>query len=273
MKTSPIQTRSFCGFARVDAVMVLFSLLLLALVAWAAVWVGGEKRQIWVCAHHMKTLGQAFAEFTQAHNGALPPAVVDNGKNSTSWDSEIAVYLQSELTKSNSPRAIKSLETQLSPLFKCPSDREPRHGGLPRSYSMPMYDINLVGWPPDHNSVGGIGLYLNAKTIKKARGADSAESPDYMPVIKTSMVPDPADTALLVERVSSLNVLWATKYACITSTKEQFEAKTPFAAKDFHGGKMNCLMLDGHVELLWPVQSGGHVGAGNEGVWTIKPGD
>ena len=185
--------------------MVLFSLLLLALVAWAAVWVGGEKRRIWVCEHHMKTLGQAFAEYAQDHKNALPPAVVDDGKNSTSWDSEIAVYLQSELTKSNSPQAIKSLKAKIAPLFKCPSDREPRRGGLTRSYSMPMYDINLVGWPPDHNSVGGIGLYLNAKTIKKAREADSAESPGYMPVIKTSMIPDPADTALLVERISSQN--------------------------------------------------------------------
>lgn len=252
--------------------MALFSVLLLALVAWAAVWVGGEKRRTWVCAHHMKTLGQAFAEYAQDHSGALPPAVLDNGKNNTSWDSEIVVYLQPELTKSNSPRAIKSLETQLSHLFKCPSDREPRHGGLPRSYSMPMYDINLVGWPPDHNSVGGIGLYLNAKTIKKAREADFAESPDYVPVIKTSMVPDPADTALLVERISNLNVLWATKYACITSTKEQFEAKTSFAARDFHGGKMNYLMLDGHVELMLPLQSAGFVGAGG-GLWTIRAGD
>ena len=86
------------------------------------------------------------------------------------------------------------------------------------------------------------------------------------------MVPDPADTALLVERISNLNVLWATKYACITSTKEQFEAKTSFAARDFHGGKMNYLMLDGHVELMLPLQSAGFVGAGG-GLWTIRAGD
>jgi prepilin-type processing-associated H-X9-DG protein len=272
MKTLPIQDWSLCGFARVDAVMVLFSLLLLALVAWAAVWVGGEKRRIWVCAHHMKTLGEAFTGYAKDHGGALPPASVDDGKKSISWDSEIAVYLQPELTKSNSPQAIKSLKAKIAPLFKCPSDRQPRRGGLPRSYSMPVYDINRVGWPPDQNAVGGLGLSLDAKTIKKAREADFAESPDYMPAIKTSMVPDPADTALLVERISSLNALWAIKDASITSTKEQFDAKASFAPKAFHGGKMNYLMLDGHVELMLPLQSAGFVGAGG-GLWTIRAGD
>jgi len=137
---------------------------------------------------------------------------------------------------------------------------------------MPMYDINRVGWPPDKNSLGGLGLYLDAQTIQTAREADSTKSADYVPAIKTSMVPDPADTALLVERISIPNALWGTKYACIISTREQFDAKT-FAAEDFHGGKMNYLMLDGHVELLLPIQAGGHVGAGNEGLWSIRSGD
>jgi prepilin-type processing-associated H-X9-DG protein len=77
---------------------------------------------------------------------------------------------------------------------------------------------------------------------------------------------------LLVERISIPNALWQTKFACIISAKEQFDAKTIDQNK-FHGGKLNYLMLDGHVELLRPIQSGGHVGAGNQGLWTIRPGD
>ena len=118
---------------------------------------------------------------------------------------------------------------------------------------------------------GGVGLYLDAKRLEKVRKAMPGESADYLPAIKLAMVLTPADTALLVERISIQNALWATKFACIVSTKEQFDAKT-FEAKDFHGGKLNYLMLDGHVELLAPAQSAGFTG-GVGGLWTISPTD
>lgn len=137
---------------------------------------------------------------------------------------------------------------------------------------MPMYDINKVGWPPEVNSPGGLGLYLDAKAIAKAREVMPTAPANYIPAIKISMVPAPADTALLVERINIPNALWQTKYAYIISAKEQFDAKT-IAQEKFHGGKMNYLLLDGHVELLWPIQSGGHVGSGNQGLWTIRPDD
>src|ERR1017187_8898551 len=249
------------GFTRTDALTVIGVVCLLGVLVWAGISIAGEKRRIWVCAHHLKTLGRAFGDYAQDHKGALPPAVFDDGQRSTSWDREIAVYLEPELAKQNLPDQQKALEAKVAPVFKCPSDRELRGGALPRSYSMPMYDINRAGWPPDANSLGGLGLYVDAKTLAKAREAMPSELPDYVPAIKISMVPAPADTALLVERISIPNALWQTKYACIISAKEQFDAKT-FAAKDFHGGKMNYLMLDGHVELLWPVQSGGQTGSG-----------
>ena len=254
--------------------MVLFSLLLLALVAWAAVWTGGEKRRIWVCAHHLKTLGQAFAEYAQDHNGALPLAAVDDGTNSTSWDKEIAVYLEPALARQNSTEKQKELEMKIAYLFKCPSDRVPRRGGGPRSYSMPMYDIARFGWPPEKNSSGGLGLHLDAKTLQAAREATPSESPDYIPAIKISMAPAPADTALLVECINIQNALWTPKLACLASSKEQFSAKT-FKAMDFHGGKMNYLMLDGHVELLssqTPALLPGR-NADYPDIWTIKGGN
>ena len=131
---------------------------------------------------------------------------------------------------------------------------------------MTLYDVNQIGWPPDATSIGGLGLYLDAKGLAKAREVDAAESPDYLPAIKTSLVTDPKDTALLVERISLLNALWGPKCALTASASEQFEART-FEAKDFHGGKMNYLMLDGHVELQSP-----HMPWLN-GLWTIRVGD
>ena len=49
----------------------------------------------------MKTLGRAFQEYANDHKGALPPAAYDDGKRASSWDREIAVYLEPELGKQN----------------------------------------------------------------------------------------------------------------------------------------------------------------------------
>jgi prepilin-type processing-associated H-X9-DG protein len=272
IKIAGKQVSQTSGYTRTDIVFVTGTLFLVAILAWATVWATGEKRRIFVCAHHLKTLSRAFDDYAHDHTDTLPPAVFDDGTTNTSWDREISVYLEPVSTGQNSPDSQKMWEAKVAPIFKCPSDHELRGGAEPRSYSMPMYDIKQAGWPPTSDSLGGLGLYLDIKAIEKARAADLNDSPDYRPAIKTSIVTAPSDTALLVERISILNALWATKFACITSTKQQFDAKT-FAAKDFHGGKMNYLLLDGHVELLWPIQSGGHIGSGDQGLWTIRPGD
>ena len=262
------------GFGRVDAISAFGGVLLLGILVWCGFAVGGERRRIFVCAHHEKILGDAFNGYASDQGDALPRAVLNDGTNSTSWDKEIAPYLVD-----SSGHGVNSLSSngmdQVAYLFKCPSDKEPRGGSLPRSYSMPIYDLNKVEWPPTEDCLGGLGLNLDAKSLKKVRGSGGEgrgvdATGDWIPAIKRSMVPDPADTALLVERISILNALWQTKYACVVAPREQFDAKT-FRAKDFHGGKMNYLMLDGHVELLWPAQSGGHLGSENQGLWTIRP--
>jgi prepilin-type processing-associated H-X9-DG protein len=267
MKIPSTRNCFFGGFTPADALMLVGVLFLLAVLVWAGNLVAGEQRRIFLCAHHMKLLGHAFSDYAHDHDNTLPPAVLDDGTEKTSWDTEIAPYLEPGLAKENSPGQRRTLEAKVAPLFKCPSDREPREA-LPRSYSMPMYDVNHVGWPPDDNSVGGLGLYLDAKALRKI-GEMLPDGSKTLPAIKLSMALAPSDTALLGERISILNVLWQTKCACISSPKEQFEAKT-FESKDFHGGKMNYLMLDGHVELLTPLQTGGI--DGHNGIWSIKKG-
>ena len=142
---------------------------------------------------------------------------------------------------------------------------------------MPTYDVNRAGWPPDPDSLGGLGLCLDAGRLQTIRADMSEEEASRIPAITTAMAPAPADTALLVECININNALWGTKLACIETTKEQ-EPRT-LDVKKFHGGKFNFLMLDGHVELLSPVEAVGHAGTpGNQarthyGVWTIRIGD
>jgi prepilin-type processing-associated H-X9-DG protein len=263
-----IQTCSVRGFTRIDASFIVIALLLLAAVAWAWNWASGENRRIWVCAHHMKALGCAFAEYAQEHNGTLPPAYFNDGQISNSWDMEIAPYLETQSARQNPTIGQRDLRDEITYFYKCPSDITPRRHGAPRSYSMPMYDINMFGWPPTINSMGGVGLYVDAKILRNFQRTGSS---DLAPAIKISMVPSPADTALLVECINNQNVLWNPNFACISSSEEQFNGKT-MKFKDFHNTKMNHLMLDGHVELLssqslalLPDQNSDH-----PNIWAIK---
>jgi len=274
IKKLKIQSCSIRAFTRIDASFVVFAVLLLAAVGWVGIGAGRNEWQSSVCARHLTTLGQAFLAYAHDHDGALPPAMYDDGHTSNTWDTVIAGYLlpsTAPFSDKSSPLSADQ-EKQIAYLFQCPADHEPRWTGTPRSYSMPIYDINSAGWPPDVNSLGGLGLSLDRRTLRKARAAMPPELAKTIPSITTSMVPAPDDTALLVECVSSINVLWQSPCACIVSTENQFKANT-FKVKDFHGGKMNYLMLDGHVETMLPVQSGGHLASGDQGVWTIRPGD
>ena len=260
------------GFTRLDAVITFGGGLLLVLALSAWLMNAGERARTFICARHLCAMGRAFSEYAHDHNGALPPAVLDAGVgDSTSWDVEIAPYLNTGLPKAGSLEGKKQAESQWAYVFHCPSDTEPHGGALPRSYSMPMYDVGKDGWPPTANSLGGLGLYLDARALARIRRSMGEEPGDPMPAINISEVSDPSDTALLVERISILNVLWHTRYACILSTQEQFDAKT-IEQRRFHDGKMNYLFLDGHVELLFPVQSCGLAGTGG-GSWTIQAGD
>ena len=256
------------AFTRTDVFVTVGVVCLLGMLVWAGIAVAGEKRRIFFCASHLKTLGRAFAEYVQEHQDVLPPAVVMEGTNSTSWDREIAGYLDAKWDKRKSPEQQKAAVAKIATTFKCPSDREPRGDANVRSYSMPMYDVNRAGWPPKPDSVGGLGLYLDAKNLASLRTTEPAGIAGGLPGIKTSLAGAPADTALLVERISILNALWATRFACTESSEEQFDAKT-FSAREFHGGKMNYLMLDGHVEFMAPKQSRRFMG----GVWTLRQGD
>lgn len=182
------------GFSRMDAVFALGGgfLLVLAFSAWLMN--AGERARTFICARHLDAMGRAFSEYAHDHNGALPPAVLDAGEgDSTSWDVEIAPYLNTGLPKAGSPEGQKQAESQWAYVFHCPSDTEPHGGALPRSYSMPMYDVGKNGWPPTANSLGGLGLYLDAKALARIRRSMGEEPGDPMPAINISEVSDPAN--------------------------------------------------------------------------------
>jgi prepilin-type processing-associated H-X9-DG protein len=260
------------GFTRMDAITLTFSMMLIGAIGWAGFWLGGEKRRIWACENHLKELGQTFTSYTYDHRGNLPVGVYDDGKTSNTWDHELMADLEPKNSGSGKSDGKDEPAPSVRSIFKCPSDPGPYAGGLARSYAMPIYDINKAGWPADQNSESGLGLYLDKRTLRKAHMAMDDSPSGAIPALNVTAVPDPSGTALLVECIVTGNHIGQIKYACAASVKDQFQIST-VKPEDFHGGKMNYLLLDGHVELLSPAQSGGQVGADNQGMWTIRPED
>jgi len=229
----------------------------------------GETRRIWMCKHRLGGLGAAFAKYAKDSGNSLPPAVVDVGRVTTTWDMAVAPYLSGSRSATD-PAHQEELKQKLWSMFHCPSDTEPRGGEKPRSYSMPMYDVKKVGWPPTADSQGGLGLYLDADRLKLAREAVPTLPAGSTPAIQLSIVAEPSWTALLVEQVTIRNTMCSTGFAVTPGPREQWNAKT-ISLEKFHRGRLNYLMLDGHVERLTIRESGGH--AGNGGVWTIRAWD
>lgn len=256
------------GVTRRDVVFLVFSVCVLAALGWRALG-GGEFQRTLACKYKLGRLGAAFAQYADENARAIPPAALETGRGYTTWDTVLGRYLAN--TRAGDGAATGSeLIQRTAAAFHCPSDTEPRGGEKPRSYSMPMYDVKREGWPPVVSSQGGLGLYLDAERLKLACEAAPVGLQSSIPSIRISMVPDPAWTALLVERVAIRNVLGTHEFVVTAGPREQWAAKTIELDK-FHRGRLNYLMLDGHVERLSIRESGGH--AGNGGVWTIRPWD
>src|SRR4051794_20527195 len=106
------------GFTRPDATMIIGMAFLLGMLAWLGIAATGEKRRTLLCAHRMKMLGRAFGDYAKDHNDMLPPAVFEDGRNSTSWDREIAVYLSPALGRQHLPEKQTALEAEVASSFK-----------------------------------------------------------------------------------------------------------------------------------------------------------
>jgi len=93
--------------------------------------------------------------------------------------------------------------------------------------------------------------------------------------INLDIVRDPADTMLATEKAAPNNQLY-TLNATIRTTSEHVDG---IRLRNYHGGLINYLMVDGHVASLkpettvgWQGQSGTNA-ATHKGIWTIKAGD
>jgi prepilin-type processing-associated H-X9-DG protein len=254
------------AFTQVDLLATMVGVALLA--AWFGFSHMGERGRIAGCTRNLRVLGEATQEFANDHGSALPPAGVELLQ--TTWDMQLSPYLKPSLAKSNSPSDWRPLQQVVAPRFLCPSDPILR-GDHPRSYAMSAHNMEPINWPPGPANTTGVGLWWSNDKITALLGDRSnSQNLEALMLVKFSWLPDPANTLLLTEYPYEDNRMGVMHRLTIANTTEQSAGMANMPAQ-FHHGRFNYLMADGHVESLTPLQTGAPGGDG--GIWTIKAGD
>jgi prepilin-type processing-associated H-X9-DG protein len=247
------------GFTHLDLAVVL------ALVLLVGLWVGcgyvGERGRTSRCARNLAALGKAMHSYAAEHGDALPPAGVLVGKYESSWDLAVVRYLRPGAAKENNA----AMAQTVSRTFTCPSDHL-SHAGAVRSYSMSSNNMTLQNWPPGPDTATGAGLNWDKGSIQRLLGEDAPEKPESLPGVKLADIPNPARTVLLTEMLSPDNAMGKYQLASISGSAQQRQALTN-AGVNIHHGRLNYLMVDGHVEALSMLAAGWD---GSGGIWTLK---
>ncbi|MEI8288535.1 MAG: hypothetical protein WCH99_03625 [Verrucomicrobiota bacterium] len=261
------------AFTRLDlCVVVVVSAGLLGL---AGLTFTGERGRIAQCKYNLKKIGQGMQQYAAEHEGALPPA--SSSITGVTWDQLLTSYLRPDLVVSNSAYAKRQLKIAVAGRFLCPSDSLVRPH--PRTYVMTGHDMQPENWPPGPENATGVGLVwdkMNAnKLLENSEWNQATTNRNLLPQVKLSWLPAPANTLLVTELVRPDNVYESQRVTTVGSARQQVEQFRGDRAQ-FHHGRFNYLMADGHVELMSPFQTG-NAGAYDADrpadIWTIKAGD
>jgi prepilin-type processing-associated H-X9-DG protein len=241
------------------------------------------------CAANLKQLGVAMAIYEQDNGGRLPYAYVrfvrstDFSPSPEVWDSLIFPLV---------PLGQNGL--QQKHLLRCPADTIPGYNGNPRrTYAMPTHGNREDDWPLAADNNTGVGVWFDTnlgkrhtvfmtnffsfKSTAKADGTPGAPVL-VLPAYKVDMISAPAGTLLLTENAWPANTLFNYHGAVIDSA--QTHVATNLDLSLYHGGKINYLMVDGHVETLYPLESMGQTDPRDgqsspdyHNIWTVRSDD
>ena len=261
------------AFTRLDLCVVV--VLTAGLMGLAGLTFTGERGRIMRCTYNLKKIGQSMQQYATEHDGALPPA--SSSLTAVTWDELVTPYLRPDLVISNSAYAKREFKAAVATRFLCPSDMLVRPH--PRTYVMAGHDMQPDNWPPGPDNATGVGLIWDKphanKILENGEWNQATTNRNILLPVKLSWLPDPANTLLVTESVRPDNQYGSQQATTVSSARQQVEQFIG-DRQQFHYGRFNYLMADGHVELMSPFQTG-NAGAYDADrpadIWTIKAGD
>jgi prepilin-type processing-associated H-X9-DG protein len=248
-------TTSAAAFSRLDLIVVLSIVTCLGAIGATAIAMSQHARMA-QCASNLKQLGAATSLYSKDNDDRLPFAYIQY----TEWESVAWDGLIFSFDKGKSEISSSSLDEKDN-LLKCPSDPVETRS---RTYAMPEHDMSAHNWPPGPENNTGIGLWWScwAQGIASLRNVDPVI--EQLPALRLTTIPTPAITLLLAEHANHENVMFDYHGATISGPDEHLDTQTSRMTR-YHNGKFNYLMLDGHVEQLFPTQK--------VEMWTIRHSD
>ncbi|NBR87083.1 MAG: hypothetical protein EB141_05285 [Verrucomicrobia bacterium] len=285
--SSVFRIRSRLGFSRLELVVVTAIISFLCGLSVSYLRGLSLKSKATVCRENLRQLSLGMLLYINESDGRLPYAsLVQNTRSQSTWDTLVSPAVRSQL-KSPDPNVAAPPQSKVNELLLCPADRvkpadwAAKYKLRRRTYAMPQHDMRQANWPPGPDNATGVGLWWSfgsKGTNQPSSLIYNAEEPTKQASVRTGMILQPKATILLAEQAKTNNIVANGQGSTINCAADHLDTAL-LPLKNYHQGKFNYLMVDGHVEFLSPDQTVGATGEAGDnprkhlGMWTIRAKD
>jgi prepilin-type N-terminal cleavage/methylation domain-containing protein/prepilin-type processing-associated H-X9-DG protein len=298
-------SRRVAGFTLIELLVVIAIIAILAGMLLPSLAKAKTKGQTAACMSNLKQIGVALTMYSDDNSDRIPYAGIylNTGTPAWSWDDIMSSHLgQPETAAEMRGNFLQFNITGIRfPILKCPADKVKldtvsgpgfaNNNGSKRTYSMPRHNmggLNIGGaavatdWPPGAANATGLGLSwvaTSAPTMARWDAQDpvsGAPDPSHQTALRRDAILETSGTIAMTENVHNYNAVGHASQAFIPNATSHVQAGNGVTEANYHNGRFDYLMVDGHAELLQPVKT---LGPGNTnltkptGMWSIKAGD